>query len=94
MLILATALANLDHDPPNRKIYTLAALLFLIGGVVLNYLSPISKHRVSVAYVLVTLGASGILFWLIHLLVEKYGIKMPLLAAWGKTRYYYTYYIM
>lgn len=84
MLILATALADLYHDPPKRKIYTLAVLIFLIGGMVLNYLSPISKHRVSAAYVLISLGASGILFWIIHLLVEKYGIKMPLLAAWGK----------
>jgi fucose 4-O-acetylase-like acetyltransferase len=84
MLILATALADLYHDPQKRKIYILVIMLFLVGGIALNYLSPISKHRVSAAYVLVCLGASGLLFGYIHLLVERYKIKMPLLAAWGK----------
>jgi predicted acyltransferase len=84
MLILATALADLYHDPRKRKFYLVAVMLFLAGGISLAYLSPISKHRVSAAYVLVCLGISGLLFGLFHLLVEHYKIKLPLLAAWGK----------
>ena len=84
MLIIATAVADLYLDPLRRKLYLTAVMLFMAGGIALAFLSPISKHRVSAAYVLVCLGVSGLLFGLFHLLVEQYKIKLPLLAAWGK----------
>jgi fucose 4-O-acetylase-like acetyltransferase len=84
MLILATALADLYHDPRKRKFFLVAVMITLVGGIAIAYLSPISKHRVSAAYVLVCLGVSGLLFGLFHLLAERYKIKLPILAAWGK----------
>jgi predicted acyltransferase len=84
MLILATALADLYHDPQKRKLYLLAVVLFLAGGIALSFFSPISKNRVSAAYVLVSLGASGVLFGLFHLFVERVKRRLPLLVAWGK----------
>ncbi len=84
MLILATALADLFHDAGKRRWFVWAVLLAGLVGAALAFVSPVSKNRVSAAYVLVTLGASGMLFSLFRLLAEKFKINLRLLAAWGK----------
>ncbi len=53
-------------------------------ALLLPALAPVSKNRVSASYVLVSLGASGLLFWLFRLALSGSRTGIPLLRAWGK----------
>jgi len=85
MLLLATALSDLYHRPtPNKVVFTLASALLLTAGVLLAFWIPISKNRVSSTYVLVSLGLSGLMLIIFHLLFDRFRIQLPLLTTWGK----------
>lgn len=85
MLILSTVLADLFHDGARgRKVYPWASLAVLALGVGLAFLFPVSKHRVSSSYVIITLGVSALVFWGFHLLNEGLHVRVPLLPAWGQ----------
>ena len=85
MLLLATALAEIYHaSPKSQRSYLLASTLTLAGGILLAFLLPISKNRVSASYILVSLGISALAFALFHFLVDRGGLRLPLLTAWGK----------
>lgn len=85
MLILSTVLADLFHDVARGcKVYPWASLAVLALGVGLAFLFPVSKHRVSSSYVIVTLGVSALVFWGFHLLNEGLRVRVPLLSAWGQ----------
>jgi hypothetical protein len=43
-------------------------------------LIPVSKHRISASYDLISLGLSGLIFSLFHLTQAR----LPLLSAWGQ----------
>jgi fucose 4-O-acetylase-like acetyltransferase len=45
---------------------------------------PVSKHRVSSSYVLISLGASALLFLLFNWLSRRFNWKGRFLVAWGK----------
>jgi predicted acyltransferase len=97
MLILATALADLFHDEARRrKFYPWVSLVVFMLGAGLALLVPVSKHRVSASYVLITLGVSALLFYFIHWLVERWNFKSRVLAAWGKNplTLYFLHYIL
>jgi predicted acyltransferase len=95
MMILATAVADGSAEagregrripgPWRLALWSAAALaagLALAG--LLPGLAAVSKNRVSASYVLVSLGASGLLFSLFRLLVPRGGASVPVLGAWGK----------
>ncbi len=85
MLILATVLADWFYSQSkDRRNFLLGSLGFLGLGLGLSIWIEISQYFVSASYVLITLGASGILFFGFHLLTEKGGFHLPLLIAWGK----------
>lgn len=85
MLILATALADLFNDEARgRRIFPWASLATLLVGIGSAIVVPVSKHRVSASYVLITLGASALLFYFIHWLVEHLKLKSRVLEVWGK----------
>jgi predicted acyltransferase len=84
MLILGTALADLFHDTGKRKWFYWASLAVLIVGIGLAFLLPVSKHRVSSTYVLISLGISALLFALFHFFAERFRMNLHLLNAWGK----------
>ena len=72
MLLLATALADLYHAGQLRW-YGLASTAVLILGLGLAVLGVVvSKNRVSASYVLVSLGASGLLFGLVDGLARRF----------------------
>jgi hypothetical protein len=74
MMILGTALADLFHSEERRKgIFPWASLTVLAAGIALAFLIPISKHRVSSSYVLISLGASALLFLLFDRTVQLEG---------------------
>jgi predicted acyltransferase len=84
MLILGTALADLFHDTGKRKWFYWASLAVLIVGIGLAFLLPVSKHRVSSTYVLISLGISALLFALFHFFAERFRMNLHMLNAWGK----------
>jgi len=83
MLILCTALADLFHDTQKSRWFHWASLGVTIIGIALALLLPISKHRVSSTYVLVSTGVSGLLFAFFHLLADKWHMNIRFLDAWG-----------
>jgi predicted acyltransferase len=80
MMIVATVFADLFHTSTTRKFFLPACLLALAGGLLLAVLFPVSKNRVSISYVLISLAASGLLFALFVWLK----IRLPVFASWGK----------
>lgn len=83
MLILCTALADLFHEAKNEKWFHWASFAVMLIGIAVAFLLPVSKHRVSFPYVLVSTGASALLFAVFHLFADRYHMRMPLLNAWG-----------
>lgn len=83
MLILCTAIADLFHDTQKGKLFHWVSLAVTIIGIAVAFLLPVSKNRVSASYVLVSVGVSGLLFELFHLLVDRYRMNFHLLSAWG-----------
>jgi len=86
LLILATCLGDLFHEASKgRRRFPLASLLVLAVGVLLALLGvPVSKHRVSASYVLITLGVSCLIFWCFYLLEERAHRSIPLFNQWGQ----------
>jgi predicted acyltransferase len=83
MLILSTTLADLFHHPERRKWFGWVSLLVLAAGLAWAFFSPLSKNRVSSAYVLVSLGISALLFLGFHWANERMHWKERFLTAWG-----------
>jgi predicted acyltransferase len=98
MLILSTALADLFHGSERaKKLFPWVSVVILAVGVGLAFLSPVSKHRVSSSYVLITLGISALLFLVFHILAERLNWQGRLLVTWGKnplTLYFLHYFLI
>ncbi len=85
MMILATVLADWFYDRPRGwKFYLPGSVLFLGMGVGLSYWIEVSQYFVSASYVLISLGASALLFAGFHLITERWQVRLPLHTAWGK----------
>jgi len=84
MLILGTALADLFHGEGRwKKAFPWASLAVLVVGIALAFILPVSKHRVSSSYVLISLGASALLFLLFHWFSGRFNWKGRFLVVWG-----------
>jgi predicted acyltransferase len=97
MLILGTALADLFHDAGGkRKFFFWASAVILAVGTGLAFLTPVSKHRVSSSYILISLGVSALLFLLFHWLSERFHWRFRLLDVWGKNPLvlYFLHYVL
>lgn len=85
MLIMATVLGDLYHDiPRGRRWFVPVSAGVLIAGLLLAFIVPISKHRVSASYVLMTLGASNVIFWCFHVFDKRRGRSIPMVGEWGR----------
>ena len=85
MLILATAMSDLYLTYRLRHWQLILVNVLMIGlALTLTALTPISKNRVSASYVLLSLGLSGILFWLFNMGDELMRWRLPLLVSWGR----------
>jgi predicted acyltransferase len=82
MLVLATAIADLLHIG-RKDLFAWANLAGLAVGIALAFVVPVSKNRVSASYVLVSLGASGILFMGVRIAGERLGVRPAFLSWWG-----------
>jgi predicted acyltransferase len=97
MLILGTALADLFHaEGRGRQAFVWLSAAILVAGVALAFISPVSKHRVSAAYVLITLGVSALLFLVFHLAAERFHWQGRFLMVWGKNplTLYFLHYLL
>ena len=97
MLILGTALADLFHGGERaKKIFPWASLAVLAAGLILAIFSPVSKHRVSAPYVLISLGISALLFLVFHWASDIHNWNSRLLLAWGKNplTLYFLHYLL
>jgi predicted acyltransferase len=85
MLILATVMADFFFSPNHgpRKLIGASALAVLVA-LVLTLWTPISKNRVSMPYVILSLGLSGLVFSACHILVEQFKVHSRLLVLWGR----------
>jgi len=85
MMVMATALGDLFHDAlKGRRWFPSVSTGVLVLGLLLALLVPVSKHRVSASYVLITLGASSLVFWCFHMFDERLGRSIPILREWGR----------
>lgn len=85
MLILGTVVADLYHPGDrSRRRFPLAGVVFLAAGLVLALRVPLSKGCVSASYVLVSVGASGLIFQVFEFLSEKLRLNPAVLSAWGR----------
>ncbi|MCX6097471.1 MAG: heparan-alpha-glucosaminide N-acetyltransferase domain-containing protein [Caldiserica bacterium] len=85
MLVMATALGDLFHDVrKGRRWFPAVSTGVLILGLLLALVIPVSKHRVSASYVLLSLGISALVFWCFHLIDQRLGRSVPILRKWGR----------
>jgi len=85
LLILSTALADLFHRSGRaKKAFPWVSALVLAAGIGLAFLSPVSKHRVSAPYVLISVAASALLFLAFHWFSERFNWQGRFLVVWGK----------
>ena len=54
------------------------------AGLALALVVPVSKHRASASFVLVSLGLSALVFYGFHLLNARTSLRPPVLGAWGR----------
>ena len=85
MLMLATVLADLFHQPNHgMRNLMLASITALAVAMALTVWFAVSKNRVSAPYVLLSLALSGLLFCGCHVLVDKLKVRSSLLVWWGR----------
>jgi predicted acyltransferase len=84
MLIIATSLGDLYQQEEWRQYFSWFSLILVIAGSLLALAVPLSKHRASASYVLLSLGLSGLTFYVFHLLDSRYKLQLPILTEWGK----------
>ena len=85
MMIIGTALTDLFHGEGRaRKAFPWISMAVLAAGIALAFFAPVSKHRVSTSYVLISLGISALLFLLFHWVSDIRNWNSRLLLAWGK----------
>jgi predicted acyltransferase len=85
MLILATVLADLFHDPRyGRRACLGGASLALALGILVSFWIPVSLVWGTSSYILIALGGSGILFICFDWLSTRLRLRWRWLSAWGQ----------
>ena len=76
MLILSSVVADVWRRNGSSELgVAWPSAVALAAGLLLSLVAPISKNRVSASYVLVSLGASGLLFAVVQLAVSR--LRLP-----------------
>jgi len=84
MMILSTVIADVWKQSRVSELgVAWPSALALAAGLALSAVAPISKNRVSSSYVLVGLGASGLLFAVVLLAVNRMRFQPSFLRWWG-----------
>ncbi len=83
LLVISTAVADLAPRHRSRW-YLAAAVLMLAAGLAAGRWIPVSKHRMSLSFVLIVAGSSAIAFRIFDLTKGWFGARGTLLALWGR----------
>ena len=84
MLILCTVIADVWRRSRVSELgVAWPSILALAAGLLLSLVAPISKNRVSASYVLVSLGASGLLFAAVLVVTDRFRLRPAYLRWWG-----------
>ena len=84
LLIISTILADLFYEGKHNKyLYLILSFLLLTSGLFLSKYFPISKHRVSISYIFISCGISGVIFYLFFLISKLKSIRLNFLIWWG-----------
>lgn len=84
LLILSTVLSELFYEKKHNKyLYLILSFLLLTSGFFLSKYFPISKHRVSISYIFISCGISGVIFYLFFLIAKLKSIRLNFLLLWG-----------
>lgn len=85
LMILSTFFSDIFYDKNLKKlIFIIISLIFLFCGFFLHRYFPISKHRISLSYVLLSLGVSSFSFYFFYLINKIKFIKLNYLIWWGQ----------
>lgn len=85
LMLISTALADLFHSEKKHKAaYAVSSSAILAVGILSSFFFAVSKHRVSLSYILITLGAAALILYLIDLLLHIKKLKLSVFIWWGK----------
>jgi predicted acyltransferase len=82
LLVISTVFADL-HEEKRTGWYLAAAVLMLAAGIAAARWIPVSKHRMSLSFVLIVAGSSALVFQIFDLTKAWLAGRGRLLAAWG-----------
>lgn len=82
MLILATAVADVWRRGLLR--YAVCCAVLVVVGAASYFLIPVSKHRVSISFVLITLALSAVVFLLVDQGARLVAPRPGVLSWWGE----------
>lgn len=80
ILIISTVFGDLYQDITRRRYFPLLAAVFVAASIGLALVVPISKNRVSASYDLITIGISGLIFFVFY----RANFSFKYLSAWGR----------
>jgi predicted acyltransferase len=83
LLVISTVFTDL-HAAKRMRWYLIAAVLMLAAGIAAARWIPVSKHRMSLSFVLIIAASSAIVFWIFVLTRGWFGARGRLLATWGE----------
>ena len=85
LLILSTVLGDIYHQVSvSQRIHALISAGCVAAGLLFGLLVPVSKHRASASYMILSLGLSALIFYLFHLLQDRNRLNIPILTDWGR----------
>jgi predicted acyltransferase len=85
LMLIATAMGDIFIKAKGYKfIYAVTAAALLGSGLILSLFFVASKHRVSVSYVLISLGISSLGLFLFHAFLTLTKLKLEPFQWWGR----------
>ncbi len=85
LMILSTFFSDIFYDKNLKKpVFIIISLIFLFFGFFLHRYFPVSKHRISLSYVLLSIGVSSFSFYFFYLISKIKFIKLNFLIWWGQ----------
>jgi predicted acyltransferase len=85
LLLLSTALADLYHHSKGSKyIFPTTSVAVLLLGILSSFWFVLSKHRVSFSYVLISIGISACVFFILDVLLRHTKLKLSVCRWWGQ----------
>ena len=79
MMILSSVITDAVWNEKKWKHFFLGGLIFIISGVITGFLFGISRAYMSLPYVLISVGASSLIYYIIHLIFDIASVKWEMI---------------